>query len=252
MQVGTATDWKAIVGGGGHVIAMKTNNSLWGWGAWSHGQNGNGGVNNFYWIPKQIGADTNCKSIAAGYTTSYAIKNNGSLWGFGQNDKGQMATATGQDVLVPTQIGTDTDWESVQAGEDFAVALKTNGTVYLWGGENANGQLANGIVGTLGGPTYPNVTALTLPGCSMGTEDFATSLWSVINPVHEHLQFNYVPLTNAQTEIFDPLGRSMGTYSMLPSGGSIDIPAQTWPNGLYMLVLKQNGKVVQMQKVVKE
>ena len=41
--------------------------------------------------------DENVTAIAAGSETSYFIKNDGSLWGMGRNDRGQLGNAQGLD-----------------------------------------------------------------------------------------------------------------------------------------------------------
>lgn len=41
-QIGTDTNWKAVSGGFSHVMAFKTDGSLWAWGSNLHGQFGNG------------------------------------------------------------------------------------------------------------------------------------------------------------------------------------------------------------------
>ena len=91
--------------------------------------------------PTQIGTDTTWAitigSLACSQHTSFAIKANGTLWGWGQNENGQMAISN-QPVTYklssPVQIGTDSTWNTVE-GETWGafLATKTDGTLWGWG-----------------------------------------------------------------------------------------------------------------------
>lgn len=72
-----------------------------------------------------------------------AIKNNGTLWGWGNNAYGQLGLSDNNNRNTPTQIGTDTNWEETSLGAYSSIAIKQDGT--LWScGENSLGQLGNG------------------------------------------------------------------------------------------------------------
>ena len=64
-----------------------------------------------------------------------AIKADGSLWAWGDDDS--VAEQLGGGTIVkktePVQIGTDTDWVSVAAGWEHAVAIKSDGSLWAWG-----------------------------------------------------------------------------------------------------------------------
>jgi alpha-tubulin suppressor-like RCC1 family protein len=62
-----------------------------------------------------------------------AIKNDGTLWAWGQNTYGQVGDGTTSDRTTPVQISSATSWSQVIHRGVISIALKTNGTVYEWG-----------------------------------------------------------------------------------------------------------------------
>lgn len=108
-QIGASNDWKAISVGGGYyytnsVLAIKNNGTLWGWGSNEYGRLGIGVSGTKISFPMQIGNDNKWVQIAAGPRHSFAIKSDGSLWGWGINATGALGDGTTTDRLVPTKI----------------------------------------------------------------------------------------------------------------------------------------------------
>jgi alpha-tubulin suppressor-like RCC1 family protein len=148
IQIGTDTNWVSIAAGGVHTIALKSNGTLWAWGDNEYGQLGDG-TNDEYTdknTPVQIGTDTNWVSIAAGFGHTIALKSNGTLWAWGNNEYGQLGDDTYTNENAPVQIGTDTNWVFIAAGLGHTIALKSNGTLWAWGW-NLFGQLGDGTNG---------------------------------------------------------------------------------------------------------
>ncbi|MEG1028239.1 MAG: T9SS type A sorting domain-containing protein, partial [Oscillospiraceae bacterium] len=81
--------------------------------------------------------------ISAGQYHSLAIKSNGTLWAWGENDKGQLGIGNTTNQNSPVQIGTATNWVQVDAGIGYSFALKSDGTLWAWGNGNL-GQLGTG------------------------------------------------------------------------------------------------------------
>lgn len=134
-QISTATNWKEIVGGNYTTIALKTDNSLWGWGQNDNYQMGNNTCCANQLTPIQIGTATDWKTIGVSYTRcSLAIKNNGTIWGWGSNSSGFLGDSSVTERTVPTQLNPATDWDKMSVGFEHILALKTNATLWSWGG----------------------------------------------------------------------------------------------------------------------
>lgn len=143
IQLGTRTDWTGISAGANHSSAVNTDGTLWTWGSDEYGQLGNGGTNTALNIATQADLATNWQKVYAGIFNTFAIKKDGTLWGCGRNDLGQVGDGTTINRNVFVQIGTATNWYEISVGKYFTVGIKTNGTLWAWG-DNYYGQLGDG------------------------------------------------------------------------------------------------------------
>ncbi|WP_035560612.1 IPT/TIG domain-containing protein [Hymenobacter sp. IS2118] len=83
-------------------------------------------------------------TLAAGSSHTVAVRPDGSLWAWGNNDNGQLGLGSaGGQQNSPVRVGTDNNWMSAAAGSGHTVAVRANGTLWAWG-SNANGQLGLG------------------------------------------------------------------------------------------------------------
>lgn len=145
VQIGTDTDWWKIDAEGYNSLALKTNGTLWSWGSNNAGQIGDGNFGSTINVtsPLQIGTDSDWVVIEA--ARAFAIKNDGTLWGWGKNDQGHLGTGDTNPYYTPVQIGSDNDWADVSSGGNQTLAIKTNGTLWGWG-LNHSGSLGIGPV----------------------------------------------------------------------------------------------------------
>jgi alpha-tubulin suppressor-like RCC1 family protein len=151
VRVGTETDWQAVAAGVSHTVALKTDGSLWAWGYNWSGQVGDGTTDNNRINPVQIGTETDWQAVAVGWYHTVALKTDGSLWAWGDNDYGELGDGTTESKSSPVRIGTGTDWQAVTAGSDHTVALKMDGSLWAWG-DNDYGQLGDGTTGSKSSP----------------------------------------------------------------------------------------------------
>ena len=153
VQIGTVNDWQILRSGKKNTFAIKNNGTLWGCGSNSQGALGIGttAINSYALV--QIGSATNWSKIAPSSVFTIALKSNGTLWAWGQNDSYEMGNGTCcSNQLTPIQIGTDTDWVNIDVAKsvDTGFAIKSNGTLWGWG---SNGEYLLGGDSSI--PTRP-------------------------------------------------------------------------------------------------
>ena len=145
IQVGALTNWKQVSCGASVMLAVKTDGTLWGCGYNTfNGQLGNG-TTTTYFSPIQIGALTDWKFVtvdgSAGATA--ALKVDGSLWTWGNNNQGGLGNNNRTSYSSPVQVGALTNWKQVSVGSYHTTAIKADGTLWAWG-MDSYGQLGNG------------------------------------------------------------------------------------------------------------
>ena len=79
--------------------------------------------------------------ISTSGLSSYAVRRDGSLWGWGNNDYGQLGLGHTVSSARPVLIGTG--FAQVEAGESYAFGIKTDGSLWAWG-DNSRSQLGDG------------------------------------------------------------------------------------------------------------
>jgi alpha-tubulin suppressor-like RCC1 family protein len=118
-QVGTGTNWRLVAPSYypvGPTLAIKTDGTLWAWG-----YNGYYGLAQGNQIdrssPVQIGTGTNWVSASSGaYSTCFALKSDGTLWGWGLADSQRTQSMRTSTVGSPVQIGGLNTWKDVTQG----------------------------------------------------------------------------------------------------------------------------------------
>ena len=135
-QITIATNWVKVAPSYFHTIALKADGTIWGWGLNNNYQTGSTPASLNQPIPLQIGTDTDWVEIATGTNDiSFAIKSNGTIWGWGANPSSIIVSGSGTTtVSTPTQVGTGNDWVKMSVGAQHILAQKQDGTLWSWGG----------------------------------------------------------------------------------------------------------------------
>ncbi|HYH98847.1 RCC1 domain-containing protein, partial [Hyalangium sp.] len=134
------TDIVAIATGGVHSLAVREDGTVWAWGNNQVGQLGDGTLAVSRSLPVQVVGLTRVVAVVAGFAHSLALREDGTVWGWGDNTYGQLGTGTGLFHLVPVRIMALTDVVAIEARDDSAYAVRADGTVWSWG-INSSGML---------------------------------------------------------------------------------------------------------------
>ena len=115
---------------------MKTDGTLWAWGA---NESGGLGQNNktYYSSPVQI-PGTDWKYLGGVRNCMNAIKTDGTMWGWGGEGLG-LGLNNQTEYSSPKQI-PGTTWDSCVCSGSNGMGHKTDGTLWSWG-NNGNGRL---------------------------------------------------------------------------------------------------------------
>ena len=80
--------WKTISTKNMHTVGVKSDGTLWTWGANTDGQLGDNSIID-RWTPVPIGTDK-WTAVSAGIIHTMALKSDGTLWAWGDNAYGQL------------------------------------------------------------------------------------------------------------------------------------------------------------------
>jgi alpha-tubulin suppressor-like RCC1 family protein len=136
------SSWQTIDGSDKATIGLRTDGTVWTWGADDRGQLGVTPLVDKY-DPFQLTGLSDVVSVSAGGSSAFAVTAAGVLWAWGSNDLGQLGNGTTTESDVPVQVPGLTGVVAVSAGGTFVLALKSDGTVWSSGADSA-GQLGEG------------------------------------------------------------------------------------------------------------
>lgn len=139
-------------GGQAAMFLIRPDHTVWSWGA---GSLANGANPDLYDItPRQIPGLTGIQQVATapGYSrpkvgtseTGYALRDDGVVFSWGQNDYGQLGDGDTAFRATPAAVPGLTGVVQIVTDLATAYALKSDGTVWGWG-NNAGGQLYNAV-----------------------------------------------------------------------------------------------------------
>ena len=124
------------------TIGVKADGTVWSWGSGSSGELGRGDYNEQANEPRIIPNMTDFMEIVAGSRHVLALRKDGTVWSWGNNEKGQLGYKEDGHIepnyyrafqKTPKQIPDLKDIVSIAAGSDFSLALDKEGRVWGWG-----------------------------------------------------------------------------------------------------------------------
>lgn len=123
-------------GAGG--IALKSDGTVWSWGDNSVGQQCDG-TTNARPTPAQITQLSDIVQISAGpgsdigRGSGYALKKDGTVWAWGENNAGQLGDGSTANRNAPVQVSGLTGVTQVEGSITSAFALLSDGRIAAWG-----------------------------------------------------------------------------------------------------------------------
>ncbi len=240
VQVGSATNWFSIGGGFNHSLAIKNNGTLWSWGSDSFGQLGDGNSNsNDVYTPTQIGSNTNWQFIGKTTNQSFAVKTDGSLWGWGQNDVGQLGDGSTTSYNIPTNSIAGTGWKICSGGRWHSAFVKSDGSLWTTG-ENVNGQLGDGTTVDKNTPISIDCNVLGINEVSGNYSKYDHNIYTIYpNPVSN--EFFIKNLEEQKIEKLQIINIT-GNVVLEKEGDAQNLNVQNLAPGMYIIRIFSNGK----------
>ena len=245
VQVSGTACWSKVCVGTVSVVAMRIDGSVWTWGVGYCGQLGNNSNANVSTPVQVCGMSSGVREIIAGSAAHFAIKNDGTLWAWGDNECGSLGIGSTISVSTPVQVGDNTfKVKSLMTTCRGAVtALTCDGKRYYWGRNGTDFLLGNGSNDTTETYCAPTLASdgrcyMTLgKGMACGAAyaiGYDGSLWgwgkkyllnggdgndttSALTPIQVGTDKNWVSITNAHCDF--PLFNENRAYGLKQGRG---------------------------------
>ncbi len=195
---------KQFIFNGGTGIVLGVDCYVYSWGKNPYGEAGTGSTGRVRYATKLTVLGNGIEQIFNGINTMYAVNADGILYGWGNNNKLQLAISNAASVLPPTMLPDIYDIVSIEKVNNTVFASDSQGIIYGWG-ENNYGQIGNNTTDNL---TVPFVVANNEMTTTTGTGD-VNSIVPVVGEVSAlEISFTHpvnIPYTvdpNAEDELF--------------------------------------------------
>lgn len=124
IQVPTLSGVTAVAGGGDFSLALKGDGTVWGWGDNGYGQLGIGTTTSSGGVATPTRAHlSSVRAIAAGDNHTLALRSDGTVWGAGSNEWGQLGNGTFTNSSTPVRTSGLTGITAIGAGLDHSLAV---------------------------------------------------------------------------------------------------------------------------------
>ncbi len=143
---------RVVAPGRDHTCALGADGAVRCWGKNTEGQLGDTTAQPAKFPAVVVGLDADVAGLCAGLEHACAVKTDGTLWCWGQNDDGQLGLGDYKNRLAPARVGLEGEVQAVSCGHQHTCALKKDRSTWCWG-QNAYGQLGDGAKANRNQPT---------------------------------------------------------------------------------------------------
>ena len=111
-----------IYAGAKHIVALSKDKEVYVWGSNAYGQLGDGTTTKSVYAKKVLDTDASSPiqdviGIASGAYTSYILKADGTVYGFGWNERGQLGIGNNTNKTLPTKVVEGVNIVNIQGGD---------------------------------------------------------------------------------------------------------------------------------------
>ncbi|MDI6911825.1 ankyrin repeat domain-containing protein [Nocardioides sp.] len=104
------------------AYALNADGTVWSWGDNRHGALGSGSTSTSGNVPQRVSGLTDVVAVAANGDSAYALKSDGTVWAWGENEYGELGDGTRIDRALPVQVVDLEAITSISAGITSAYA----------------------------------------------------------------------------------------------------------------------------------
>jgi alpha-tubulin suppressor-like RCC1 family protein len=126
LVAGGFTDWTQVSAGNAHSLGVRLDGTAWAWGCNNFGQLGDGTTVAKSSPVSVVGGFTDWIQVSPSIGFSLGLRANGTAWGWGVGDSGQLGNGTTTSRLSPVSVvGGFTDWIQVSGGSQHSLAIRS-------------------------------------------------------------------------------------------------------------------------------
>ncbi|MEF2174968.1 MAG: hypothetical protein V3575_00740, partial [Candidatus Absconditabacteria bacterium] len=135
-HIDTDNTYKYVEANYQHTCGIRNDDKVYCWGRGYYGRLGEGSTLSSVHIksPKPITSNESFVKISLGTAFTCGITNNGKLYCWGGNTKGQIGDGTTNTRTTPVEIDPSNNYKDISLGSDFACAIREDNKLYCWGG----------------------------------------------------------------------------------------------------------------------
>ncbi len=244
IQVSSLSNVIAIDGGYYHSMALTADSLVWTWGNNSYAQLGDSSIPLLSLVPIQAQGISNVVKIASGGNHSLALKDDSTLWTWGDNIFGQLGTGSLSIIEHnPKQAQGITGIVEIDA-DNHCLALTKDEKLWTWG-MNYYGQLGTGDSTHMNIPLRPQISCIDLGVIYLENEKLNVLIYP--NPIQDKITIELTSIAGQHRSIDEVIiysihGKELSRTSVNSNKITLDFPVHA--SGIYLLKVNVEGHTI--------